>query len=710
MLMAPSTSFPGNIGFYLALIAFLSLFVFLAGIRAAVILRGKREDRLGSFRDVLQRIVTFPKYVLALWRLNRRGYWYAGLLHTMIFWGFITLQIRTLNFLLDGFNESASFQSIFGDVYTVYRPVMDLFDVLVIVGVGMAAFQRIVIRPARLTLNWDAWIILFLISFLMVADVLTNSFAIFLERGDQDAFSFFAFGLANLWDAIGMSASTGEALHATWWYLHLLDFLIFLAYLPISKHSHVLTAAFNVFFRRLTPTGVLQPIPNLEEREVFGVGRVLDFSWKQILDLYTCTENGRCEVACPAAISGKDLSPKKIMHDMRKVAEQEVAGLMGFGGSGDGAEPIKLIDAVGFNAIWDCLNCGACQEQCPVFVEHIPALIDLRRYLVMDEANMPETAAATLMQLEQRGHPWRGAAVTRTSWIEEMEFEIPKFDGSQEYLFWVGCTGALVERNMKVTQAVARLLHEAGVSFGCLGEEETCSGDPARRLGNEYLYQIQASQTIEVWKSKGVQKVITSCPHCFNVMKNEYPQLDGHFQVEHHTEMLADLLQQGRLKADKELAEQVTYHDSCFLGRHNSVYEPPRDIIKAIPGAKLVEIEGNNRNRSFCCGAGSGHIWVEETKGQRINHVRSSQAQESGQKAGSRILAANCPFCIQMFEDGIPSVEPDEEKRMKTYDVAELLEQAVIGKRNGAREPEAAEPAAAETGDEGATPEGEPAS
>ncbi len=687
--MAPSTSFPGNIGFYLALIGFISLFLFLAGVRAVVILGAKRENRLGSLRDIWQRIVTFPSYVLGTSRVNRPSYWYAGLLHSMIFWGFLTLQIRTLNFLLDGFHEDASLQSIFGDLYTYFRPVMDLFDVLVIVGVGLAVFQRIVTRPARLSFNWDAWIILFLIWFLMVADVLTNSFAIFLERGDKDAFSFWAFGMANLWDAIGMSASTGEALHASWWYLHLLDFLAFLAYLPISKHSHVLTAPINVFFRRLTPTGVLQPIPNLEEREVFGVGMVQNFSWKQILDFYTCTENGRCEINCPASLTGKDLSPKKIMHDMRHVAEQEVAGLLALGGSGDGAEPLKLIDAVGFNAIWDCVSCGACQYQCPVFIEHIPALTDMRRYLVMDEANMPETAAATFMQLEQRGHPWRGTPLTRTSWMEDLDFEVAKFEGTQEYLLWVGCTGALVERNVSVTQAVARLLHEAGVSFGCLGEEETCSGDPARRLGNEYLYQIQASQTIEVWKGKGVQKVITTCPHCFNVMKNEYPQLEGRFDVYHHTEVLADLLKEGRLKADKELAEKVTYHDSCFLGRHNSIYEPPRDIIKAIPGAKLEEIEGHCRERGFCCVAGGSHMWVEETKGERINHVRCSQARECAQKTGSRIVAANCPFCIQMFDDGIPSVERDESARMKTYDVAELLEQAVIGRGNGAKEPEA---------------------
>ena len=694
--MAPSTSFPGNAAFYLTLIGFISIFLFLAGARARVILSSRWENRLGSPRDILQRLITVPTLVLGTQRVNRSQYWYAGVLHTLIFWGFLALQVRTLNFLLDGIHQEASLESIFGPVYTYFRPVMDLFNVLVIVGVAMAAVQRAFVKPRRLTFNWDAWLILFLIWFLMVTDVLTNSFAIFLERGGRDYVAFFAFGLANLWDAIGMSQATGEALHASWWYLHLLDFLVFLVYLPISKHSHILTSPLNVFFRRLTPTGVLQPIANIEEREVFGVGKAQDFSWKQVLDVYTCTECGRCEINCPAFLSGKELSPKKIMHDIRAVAEHEVRQLVGL--SATDAAPPKLIDAVGFNAIWDCVNCGACQEQCPVFIEHVPALMDMRRFLVMDEANMPETAASTLMQLEQRGHPWKGAAFTRTAWMEEMEFEIPRFDGSQEYLYWVGCTGALVERNMRVTQALARLLHEAGVSYGCLGEEETCSGDPARRLGNEYLYQIQAKQTIEVWQGKQVQKVITTCPHCFNTMKNEYPQFEGRFEVYHHTEVLADLLRDGRLSPKHELAEKVTYHDSCFLGRHNGIYEPPRDVVRAIPGAELVEIEGNCRERGFCCGAGGAHMWVEENEpregaeGQRINHVRCSQAQSCAQQTGSRIVAANCPFCIQMFDDGFPSVERDEEKRMKAYDVAELLEQAVLGRRNGGA---TAEPVAA---------------
>ena len=665
--MAPAASYPGNLVYFAILAVFGAIAAATYYSRARIILSGRPENRLGSLRDIAVRVLTLPRYVLGTQRVNRPRYWYAGLLHTMIFWGFLTLQVRTLNFILDGFSRSISLEHFFGDVYTYYRPVMDLFNVLVLAGIGLAAYQRFVVRPRRLTLNRDAWLILFLIAFLMVTDLLTNSFAIFLQPDNDARYSFVAYGLAKVWDGVGMSRGTAEALHVVSWYGHLVDFLVFFCYLPLSKHSHILTAPLNVFFRRLTPTGVLQPIRNLEEQEVFGVKHVQDYSWKQVMDFYTCTECGRCEINCPASISGKDLSPKKIMHDLRTAAET----LAELPFMGTKKQPLTAVEAVGFNPIWDCVNCGACQEQCPVFIEHIPALMDLRRNLTMDESNMPETAAATLIQLEQRGHPWRGTAYTRTSWMEGLTFEVPQFDGSQEYLFWVGCTGALVERNIRTTQAVARLLHRAGVSFGCLGAEETCSGDPARRMGNEYLYQMQAEQAIGTMHEKNVMKVIASCPHCFNTIRNEYIQFGGEFQVQHHTEVLADLVRDGRLPIAGGLQEKIAYHDSCFLGRHNQVYEPPRDVIRAIPGADLVELPRHHAN-GFCCGAGGGHMWVEETKGRRINHIRSEEIVASG----VGVVATACPFCTQMFEDGIPAVQTNGNP-VRSLDIAEILDNAL---------------------------------
>jgi len=672
--MAPSTQLPGNIFFYLIFVGFLAFFAWAVYIRLRVILRGKMVVR---WDQIPRRLITALGLVLGNWRVaSRRRYWISGLAHTMIFWGFLTLLFRTINFLLNGVHEDASLQSLLDGVYTYYRPVMDLFNVVVIAGVSVAVFQRTVLRPARITLNIDAWTILGLIAGLMVADILTNSFDIALERGDKDYLSFVAFGVANLWDTVGLEGSAAEALHTAFWYAHLIVFLTFLCFLPFSKHSHVLSVFFNVFFRTLQPTGVLQPMPDLETLEVFGAARVKDLTWKQMLDYYTCTECGRCEINCPAFLTGKALSPKKIMHDLRRACEAHVPSA--FAPHTLGTVPLdgemgETIEHVGFEPVWDCVTCGACQEQCPVFNEHIGSIMDMRRFLVMNEANMPELAAATLMQIEQRGHPWRGTVLTRTSWMEEMGVEVPRFDSQQEYLFWVGCSAALVERNLPVTQAIARLLMEAGVSFGVLGEEESCTGDPARRFGNEYLFQIQAQQTIETLNSKGVKKIITACPHCFNTLKNEYPQLDGQYEVIHHSQFLAQLLQEGRLKPKNGAAQQVTYHDSCYLGRHNGVLQAPRDVISSLPGTQLIEM-ARSRRTGFCCGAGGSHMWLEESQGKRINNERSEEAQATG----AQVLATACPLCIQMFEDGIPAVEPDETKRMRVLDLAELLAAATL--------------------------------
>ncbi|MPZ21961.1 MAG: 4Fe-4S dicluster domain-containing protein [Dehalococcoidia bacterium] len=705
----PGTAFPGNVFFLLIFFGALAFFGYSVWARLLKpMLQARREDRLYSLRSIAKRTAELIPLVLGNARVARPRYWYSGILHTMIFWGFVVLQLRTLNFILEGFDEGIAIQAWGDPVYQWLRPVMDLFNLLVIVGVGMAAFQRFALRPPRLTLNWDAWAILFLIAALMVSDVMVNAAQIALYQPDWAEWSFLANAVAPAIE--GWDRGALEAFHTGSWFAHLLVFTGFLCFLPFSKHSHIFTVPFNVLFKRDENYAYLrkldldaplaEPEPGKEdELPAFGVGKWQDFSWKNILDFYTCTECGRCEVNCPAFLTGKDLSPKAIEHNARMHVTHEVDAPLiplalkkgpGTTGSADahGAPGETLIEAEGFNSIWDCVTCGACMEQCPVMIEHIPEIIDMRRFLVMDEARMPETAQATLANLEQRGHPWRGTAHTRTGWMEGMD--VPTFDGSQDYLYWVGCTGALADRNIPITKAMASLLQHAGVSFGVLGDLEICSGDPARRMGNEYVAQAQIQQNIETFKQAGAKKVLTNCPHCFNIMKNEYPDFGGEFEVIHHTEFFNDLVKEGALRPKKSLGRgkygdqyTVTYHDPCYMGRHNDSFEAPRELIGNM-GARVSEMEWNRR-KAFCCGAGGGHMWVEETKGKRINHARTEHAYATD----ADTIATGCPFCIQMFEDGIPTVQPDEEKRMKAFDIVELLE---VTSGAGIANPAAAEP------------------
>lgn len=672
--MPPSNEFPGNIFYYLLFFGFLAFFAWSAWVRFRWLTRAQSINRLTA---PVKRALGLIPWLLGNARVARPKYWYSGMLHTMIWWGFVVLQVRTLNFLLNGFDDGIGLDNMFGVLYDGFRPVLDLFNILVIVGTIMAAYQRFFWRPKRMTLNADGWIILGLIAWLMVTDIFTTSFEIYLFDEERQSWSFLAYGVSQIWDGMGMTTGTADAFHVFWWYSHLVDFLVFLCYLPYSKHSHVLTIAPQVFFRNLeAPTGgILQPIPDFEKAESFGVGKLEEFTWKQLLDGYTCTECGRCTAACPANLTGKILSPKQVIVDIRHLMEEQEPALAPWTERPDA--PTPLIDGVGFEPIWDCVTCGACMYECPVFIEHVPTIMDMRRHLVMEKAEMPETAQATLMQIEQRGHPWRGTQLTRTTWIEEMKAEgvtAPMFDGSQEYLYWVGCTGALQERNVKVTKAIVRLLQQAGVSFGVLGSEEGCSGDPARRFGNEYLYQMQAEQNIQTFKSKGVQKILANCPHCYNTMKHEYSQFGGEFEVVHHSVLLSDLVAHGRLRPEAVdgLSDKVaTYHDPCYVSRHNNILDEPRQVLAAT-GAQTVEMPRCKRG-TFCCGAGGSHMWMEESRGERINDVRISEAVETG----ADIVAVACPFCMQMFESSVGAVPAAEERGVQILDLAELLEMSV---------------------------------
>jgi Fe-S oxidoreductase len=423
----------------------------------------------------------------------------------------------------------------------------------------------------------------------------------------------------------------------------------------------------------LEPRGALIPVA-LETAETFGVAKVEDFTWKQLLDVDACTRCGRCQDVCPAYSSGKPLSPKKMTQDIKAHWLEEAPRLLGASSKrenpGDNGRAL-IGDVVTEDEIWACTTCRACQEVCPVCVEHIDKVIDLRRNLVLEQAVIPETAEGALRSIQDRGHPWRGTTLTRTDWAEGLDIKILADDSDIDILYWVGCTEALEDRSMKIAQAVGKLLKLAGVKVGILGVEESCCGEPARRLGNEYLFQIQAAKNIELLKNYGVKKIVTACPHCYNTIKNEYPQFGGEFEVIHHTQFIANLLEEGKLRIIKGSSGVITYHDSCYLGRYNDIYEPPRQILNSMSDATVVEME-RNRERSFCCGGGGGRMWLEEKIGERISEMRIVEVIE----AKAQIMATACPFCLQMFDDAIKAKAVEES--LKVMDIAELIAESAV--------------------------------
>ena len=423
-----------------------------------------------------------------------------------------------------------------------------------------------------------------------------------------------------------------------------------------------------------TTSGILHPI-DFEAVETLGTSKITDLTWKQILVLYTCVICNNCQEHCPATQSGKPLNPRKVIQDL-KSRLLEVGPLLVK--ARDEEETAKLNpdssvagEVLAEDEIWACTTCRACDEVCPLWVEHIDKIVDARRNLVMEQSKIPETAEGALRSIEDRGHPWRGTTSTRMDWAEGMDITVLSEDSDVDVLFWVGCTSALEDRSVKIAQSFAQILKSAGVNFGVLGPEESCCGDPARRLGNEYLFQMQAEKNIEILKGYNVKKIVTACPHGYHVLKNEYPQFGGEFEVLHHTEFIAQLLREGKLKIGNGVQGTLTYHDSCYLGRYNNVYKQPREILKSVPGIAFVEMEDNSK-RGFCCGGGGGRMWLEERTGQRISEMRTEQAM----KTGAQIISTACPFCLQMFDDAIKAKEAEE--KVKAMDIAELIAGSLV--------------------------------
>ena len=641
---------------------------------------------------------------------------YPGLLHFVIFVGAI---IFLLGALLD-FVSHYLFHFMHGSTYLGISFTVDVFGILLLLAVIVVAYRRYIQRPDRLDNKLENAIALALIAVIVITGFVIEGLRIAYFTSNPLAFQaiFSGAGLYNpawaVWSPGGWvmaqifsGLSTGALLatHVVLWWLHVVivvGAIIYVA-LTFSSLSHIVVAPLNVLFRSMRPKGALVPI-ELEEAETFGVSKINQFTWKQLLDLDACTRCGRCQDNCPAYLTGKALNPKDLIQKLKTHWLEVGPSLLAKGENGKDPEISMIGDVITPEEIWACTTCRACQEVCPVFVEHIDKIIDMRRYLVLEQAEMPETAEVALRCIEERGHTCKGTTYSRTDWCEGLDVKLISEDKDVEVLYWVGCAAALEDRNVKVAAAFARVLKAAGVNFAILGEEESCCGEPARRMGNEYLFQTQALKNIETLKRYGVKKIVTTCPHGYNTLKPEYPQFGGEFEVVHHTEFIADLIKQGKLKLANGMNKKITYQDPCYLLRYNDIYEAPRGVLLSIPAAKFTEMGRDNGDtfqyienkllgfrltgtlmfttpalklrkymrskNTFCCGAGGGHMWMEET-GTRINEVRTEHAI----KTKSEILATACPYCLQMFEDGIKAKEATE--YLEAMDIAELVAKAI---------------------------------
>jgi Fe-S oxidoreductase len=630
-----------------------------------------------------------------------------GIAHALTFWGFLVLILTIIEAYGALFSKHFAIPLIGTWAWVGFAE--DLFAVAVLVGIATFTVIRLRNSPEREgrasrfsgSHTGAAWLVL--------AGIFGVIATLLLYRGAQintGDFPYprgaFASQLVGHWlHPLGRGANSGiETAFILAQLAVIMGFGVFVTY---SKHLHIVIAPLNVLFsRRPNGLGALQPmrsggqVLDFEEadpdNDIFGLGKIEDLTWKGLLDLGTCTECGRCQSQCPAWATGKPLSPKMLILDLRDHAFAKAPYLLA--GSDEAREalpdsvkaeaerPLVGDSAAGGvidpDVLWSCTNCGACVEECPVDIEHIDHITGLRRHQVLIESAFPQEAAGMLKNLENKGNPWGMGADKRLEWISELDFEVPVVDGKigddTEYLFWVGCAGALEDRAKKTTKAIAQLLHTAGVSFAVLGPAETCTGDPARRMGNEFVYSMLAQQNIETLNEAGARKIVASCPHCFNTIANEYPQLGGNYEVIHHTQLLARLVEEGQLTPVNPIEEKITYHDPCFLGRHNRVFTPPREIMEQVPGVQAQEMH-RCKERGFCCGAGGARMWMEERIGKRINTERIDEALGTDPDT----ISTGCPYCMVMLGDAIAAKKSSGEAKesLEVIDVAQLLVRSV---------------------------------
>lgn len=656
--MTPNTTIFASL-----LIASIILFLWNCYRKYALVSIGKPENRS---QQVGLRLRAMFVYALAQKRVVKGPF---GVNHALIFWTFLILLVANAEFLLSGFAPGIFFGLFPDPVHHGLLLLFDLVSFLTLVCVVLAVVRRLFFPPDYLETSYasarspEAFLILSFIALLMLAYFGLHGALIAMGREPAGVWMPVSGLTAKLLTASSFNVSLGT-ISAGFWWIHAIVLLAFINYLPYSKHMHILTAIPNCFFASLEK-------PNTQPREVFergnryGVESVQDFTWKDLFDSFSCTECGRCQNACPAHATDKPLNPRQVIHDIKINLLKNGTRLR----TGD-TSPEKVIGEgeghISPEAIWACTTCGACLNVCPVMIEHMPKIIKMRRHHVQMEAEFPEELLNLFENMEQRSNPWGIAPGERTKWTSTMD--VKTFDaGKTEYLLYVGCAGAFDSRQKHVTVALATILDAAGVSWGILGKEEKCCGDSLRRLGNEFIFDRMAKENVTMLKEKGVMKIITQCPHCFSTLKNDYRQYGLEIEVIHHSEFLQGLLSLGTLTLNRQVSDlgELVFHDSCYLGRHNDVYEAPREVIAAATGAAPVEL-GRNRDNSFCCGAGGGRMWMEEHEGSRINLNRVKEAISNNPGT----ICVSCPYCLTMFEDGLKDLQV---ANTKVRDIAEVV-------------------------------------
>ena len=635
-------------------------------VRIMMAVKGKASLQIDRFPERVKTLFTD-----VIGQSNVRRKFLPGMAHTLIFFGFIAVQPHSLELMVQGVFPGFHVSHLSPGLYGAYLFVADTLAIFVLFGLGYALYRRLIEKPEYLTNNLDAKLIILFTAVIIVSFHLVNAFQ--MSQPAEEGFDYSAFftvsaGLANLFAFSSLTVGQLTIGYEISYWIHILTILGFLIYIPGSKHLHLLAAVPNVYLKPLErEKAIIKTDIEDEDADSFGLGRVSDLNWKSVLDLYACTECGRCQEQCPADYSGKPLSPKRVVSDIKHDLFDQAGPLLA--GNIDAVEPlIREASHVTEDVLWSCTTCRACEDICPVNIQHLDIILEARKYQVLMEAAFPPEMQETFTNLENQSNPWGFSDDTRADWCKDMDVPLMSDQPETDLLYFVGCAGSFDDRGKKISRALVRVLKRAGINFAILGQEERCNGDMARRAGNEYLAQTMIQENVETLNHYKPKKILTGCPHCYNIIKNEYPQFGAKFDVVHHTAFLLDLVKQGRLKPNGTSLGDIAFHDSCYLGRWNGIIAAPRELLRSInTGGELVLPERHG-DKGFCCGAGGARMFMEETIGKRINIERAEELLSTG----SKTVAAACPFCVTMLGDGIS----DCRGNATVKDIAEIVDEA----------------------------------